>query len=277
MAYADSDGVKLYYEETGSGYPILFIHEYAGDYLSWEPQIRYFSRRYRCIAYNARGYPPSDVPEQGGAYGQFQAVDDAYNVLKHLDIQRAHIVGLSMGGFATAHFGMRYGKAARSLVVGGAGYGSAPEDHKQFQAWCAENADKIEKDGMATFGPPYFDTPARLTLKRKVPREFDESLRRFCEHSQIGAAMHMRHVQGERPSLWDFEKELAALDMPVLIVNGDVDDMCHRTGAYLKSTIPDSAHWMLPDTGHALNLEEPELVNQGLERFFIAAEARSPA
>jgi pimeloyl-ACP methyl ester carboxylesterase len=277
MPYADSDGVRLYYEETGSGYPILFIHEYAGDYLSWEPQLRYFSRRYRCIAYNARGYPPSDVPESGDAYGQNRATDDAHNVLAHLGIARAHIVGLSMGGFATAHFGMRYGAEARSLVVGGCGYGSAPEDHATFGVWSHEIADQIDATGMADFGPGYFDTPARETLKRKVPREFDESLRRFREHSVIGAAMHMRHVQGERPSLWDFEDQLGALAMPVLIVNGDVDDACHKTGAYLKRTIPDSGHWMLPDTGHAINLEEPELFNQGLERFFAAAEVRSPA
>ncbi len=277
MAYADSDGVRLYYEETGSGYPILFIHEYAGDYLSWEPQLRYFSRRYRCIAYNARGYPPSDVPETAEAYGQDQATDDASRVLAHLGIARAHIVGLSMGGFAAAHFGLRHGAAARSLVVGGCGYGSAPDDHATFAGWCRDNADRIDEIGMAAFGPPYFDTPARATLKRKVPREFDESLRRFCAHSVLGAAMHMRHVQGERPSLWDFEDQLAALAMPVLIVNGDVDEQCHVTGAYLKRTIPDSGHWMLPDTGHAINLEEPELFNQGLERFFAAAEARSPA
>lgn len=277
MAYADSDGVRLYYEETGEGYPILFIHEYAGDYLSWEPQLRYFSRRYRCIAYNARGYPPSEVPEPADAYGQDHATDDAYRVLAHLGIERAHIVGLSMGGFATVHFGMRYAKAARSLVVGGCGYGSAPEDHGTFADWAGATADRIEAIGMAEFGPDYFTHAARETLRRKVAREFDESLKRFREHSTHGAAMTMRHLQGERPSLWDFEDRLGALPMPVLIVNGDVDDMCHKTGVYLKRTIPDSGHWMLPDTGHAINLEEPELFNQGLERFFTAAEARSPA
>ncbi len=277
MPYVDSDGPRLYYEETGAGYPILFIHEYAGDYLSWEPQLRYFSRRYRCIAYNARGYPPSDVPETADSYGQDQATDDAHRVLAHLGIERAHVVGLSMGGFAAAHFGMRYGAASRSLVIGGCGYGSAPDDHETFAEWCRDTADWIDAVGMAEFGPEYFDTPARETLKRKVPREFDESLRRFSEHAAIGAAMHMRHVQGERPSLWDFERRLAALAMPVLIVNGDVDEQCHVTGGYLKRTIPDAGHWMLPDTGHAINLEEPELFNQGLDRFFAAAEARSPA
>lgn len=277
MAFADSDGVRLYYEETGEGYPILFIHEYAGDYLSWEPQLRYFSRRYRCIAYNARGYPPSDVPETADGYGQDHATDDAWRVLAHLGIERAHIVGLSMGGFAAVHFGMRYGHAARSLVVGGCGYGSAPEDHEAFADVARAYADRIEEIDMAAFGADYFTHPARETLRRKVPREFAESLKRFCEHSTLGAAMTMRYFQGERPSLWDFEDQLGALAMPVLIVNGDVDDMCHKTGGYLKNAIPDSGHWMLPDTGHAINLEEPELFNQGLERFFTAAEARSPA
>ena len=63
MPYATTDdGVKLYYEETGTGTPIVFVHEFAGDVRSWEPQLRYFGRRYRCVAYNARGYPPSEVP-----------------------------------------------------------------------------------------------------------------------------------------------------------------------------------------------------------------------
>ena len=56
------DGVKLHYEEAGAGTPIVFVHEFAGDHRSWEPQMRHFSRRYRCIAYNARGYTPSEVP-----------------------------------------------------------------------------------------------------------------------------------------------------------------------------------------------------------------------
>src|ERR1051325_3480350 len=100
------DGVKLYYEETGAGTPIVFVHEFAGDLRSWEPQVRHFSRRYRCIAYNARGYPPSDVPAQVDSYSQARSRDDILSVLDALSIKQAHVVGLSMGGFATLHFGM---------------------------------------------------------------------------------------------------------------------------------------------------------------------------
>src|SRR5437016_7278651 len=113
------DAIKLYYEDTGSGIPIVFVHEFAGDTRAWEPQVRYFSRRYRCIAFNARGYPPSDVPEDFDRYSQARARDDIRDVLDELKIQKAHIVGLSMGGFATLHFGMAHGKRALSLTVAG--------------------------------------------------------------------------------------------------------------------------------------------------------------
>ena len=121
------DDVQLYYEEAGSGDPLLFVHEFGGDHRSWEPQIRFFSRRYRCITYGARGYPPSEVPEDVTRYSQQRAVIDAINVLDALDISGAHIVGLSMGGFTALHIGLDYPQRARSLVVAGCGYGAEKE------------------------------------------------------------------------------------------------------------------------------------------------------
>jgi pimeloyl-ACP methyl ester carboxylesterase len=120
------DGVKLHYEEVGSGIPIVFVHEFAGDIGAWEGQLRQFVRRYRAIAYNARGYPPSDVPDDVARYSQDRARDDIRAVLDALSIDKAHVVGLSMGGFATLHFGFTYPERARSLVIGGCGYGAEP-------------------------------------------------------------------------------------------------------------------------------------------------------
>ena len=115
------DGTRLYYEEAGSGTPLIFIHEFAGDHRSWEPQMRFFSRYFRCITYAARGFPPSDVPEDGARYSQAHARDDVVAVLDHLKIERAHVVGLSMGGLAALHVGITYPGRARSLVIAGAG------------------------------------------------------------------------------------------------------------------------------------------------------------
>ncbi len=277
MAWAAAGGVRLYCEETGSGAPVVFVHEFGGDFRSWEPQLRHFSRRYRCIAFNARGYPPSDVPENPAAYGQDRAADDIAAALDRFGVSRAHVVGLSMGGFAALHFGMRHPPRARTLVVAGAGYGAPPDSHAAFAEASRANARRIEEEGMAAFVAAYCETESRLTLKRKDPRGFAEFLARFSEHSAVGAVMHMRCVQGRRPSLWDLADRLRRLEMPVLVAAGDSDGDCLETGIFLKRTVPDCAFWLCPDTGHALNLEEPDAFNRALAAFFSAAERRSPA
>ena len=126
MPYAKSGNVNLYYEETGAGFPIIFVHEYGSDYREWESQVRHFSRRYRCVVYNARGYPPSDVPQTDAEYGYEHSRDDVAAVLNHLGIRQAYIVGLSQGAYATLQFGLRYPEMTRGLVVAGVGSGSPP-------------------------------------------------------------------------------------------------------------------------------------------------------
>src|SRR6266705_2490583 len=155
MPMASVNGIKLYYEVTGSGYPLLFSHEFAGDYRSWEVQVRYFSRRYQVITYNARGYPPSEVPEDINAYSQEQAADDIVGLMHHLSIAQAHLVGLSMGGYAVLHFGLRYPTLARSLVVAGCGYGSVASERQRFQQDSGHVAQRIEREGMRAMAAVY--------------------------------------------------------------------------------------------------------------------------
>src|SRR5438128_3215117 len=166
------DGVALHYEETGSGTPVVFVHEFGGDLRSWESQVRYFSRLYRCIAYNARGYPPSDVPEDFNRYSQERARDDIRAVLDGLRIDRAHVVGLSMGAFATLHFGLAYPQRALSITVAGGAYGSHPAHYQEFQQDSRANAEKLSRDGMAKFVATYGVGPQRVQLEDKDPRSF---------------------------------------------------------------------------------------------------------
>lgn len=273
MAYVTAyDGVKLYYEESGSGFPVIFVHEFAGDVRSWEPQIRYFSRRYRCVNFAARGFFPSDVPEEPEMYSQEIARDDILAVLDGLDIEKAHIVGLSMGGFATLHFGISYPKRATALVVAGAGYGAGEEAAKRFERETTEAAERMETETMAEFGKTYALGPTRVQLQNKDPRgwkEFEEQLR---EHSSLGSANTMRGVQRRRPSLYDLEPQMKAMHIPTLILNGDEDDPCLDIGVFMKRTIRSSALVLLPQTGHASNLEEPALFNQFVDGFFHQVE-----
>jgi pimeloyl-ACP methyl ester carboxylesterase len=268
-----NDGVKLYYEDTGTGRPILFIHEFSGDYRAWELQVRYFARRYRCITYNARGYPPSDVPDGVDRYSQRRAVDDAMDVLNHLAIDNAHVVGLSMGGFAALHFGILYPDRAISIVVGAAGMGAEPDKRAQFREEVEIVARRWESEGAEKFAPIYGSGPGREQLEMKDPRGFNEFIAQLSEHSAKGAALTLRGVQARRPSPFELVSQLERMTVPLLIIHGDEDRSCLGTGAFLKRVIPSAGLMVFPKTGHTINLEEPALFNFALQDFFTQVES----
>jgi pimeloyl-ACP methyl ester carboxylesterase len=266
------DGVKLHYEECGSGTPVVFVHEFAGDWRTWEPQLRHFSRRYRCIAYNARGYPPSDVLADPDRYSQDRARDDILAVLDGLGIERAHVVGNSMGGFAALHFGMAYSPRALSLVVAGCGYGSQPDQYEGFQRQARELAQTMRDRGMPHVAATYGHGPARLQLREKDPRGFAEFVRNFSEHSAQGSANTMSGYQARRPSLYKLTAQMQSISAPVLIVAGDEDEGALEPSVMMKRSIPTAALAVLPWSGHMTNLEDPSLFNHLLEDFFHQVE-----
>ena len=262
------DGIKLYYEEVGSGIPIVLVHEFAADLRSYEAQMRYFGQRYRCIAYNARGYPPSDVPKDGERYSQERARDDIRAVLDALKIDKAHIVGLSMGGFATLHFGFSYPERARSLVVAGCGYGATPDKRGQFAEEAEAAAKNFEKLGMAKAAEGYALGPTRVQFQNKDPRGWREFADQLAKNSTEGAARTMRGVQKRRPSLFDLVDKMKAINVPTLIMTGDEDWPCLEPGILMKRTIPTAALIVMPNAGHTINLEEPAAFNQHISEFF---------
>jgi pimeloyl-ACP methyl ester carboxylesterase len=272
VTYAEARGARLYGEATGEGAAIVFVHEFAGDHRSWEPQVRHFARRYRCITYAARGYKPSDVPTDIALYSQAEAVDDIAAVMRHFAVAKAHVVGLSMGGFAALHFGLRYQAMASALVVAGCGYGAEPGAGVGFARDCEALAAQLETEGMAQPAEGYAAGPYRVQFAAKDPRGYAEFRARLIEHSAAGSALTLRGVQARRPSLYDLKAELAALEVPTLIVNGDEDEPCLEPGLYLKRTIPSAGLVVLPKTGHTINLEEPAAFNRVLDEFFATVE-----
>lgn len=267
------DGFKLYYEDVGVGIPIVFVHEFAGDWRSWEPQLRHFGKTYRCVAYNARGYPPSDVPSDVKHYSQDRARDDIRCVLDALKIDTAHIVGLSMGGFATVHFGFTYPQRARSLVIAGCGYGAAPNQRQQFIEETAATARRIEELGMAKAAEGYALGPTRVQFQNKDPRGWREFAEMLKEHSTEGSALTQRGVQNRRPSLFELVDKMKTITAPTLIMTGDEDWPCLEPGILMKRTIPTAALVVMPNCGHAINLEEPAAFDAHLDEFFRIVDA----
>jgi pimeloyl-ACP methyl ester carboxylesterase len=274
MAYAQADdGVRLYYEEAGEGLPVVFVHEFAGDHRSWEAQMRFFSRRHRCITYAARGYPPSDVPSDVARYSQARAAADIVAVMDGAGIERAHVVGLSMGAFATLHFGLDHPGRALSLVLAGIGYGAEREREAEFRANAEAAAQGFETKGSRRFAEIYGSSAARVQLEVKDPRGWREMVDWLGEHDPLGAANTMRGVQARRPSLYDLEARLWQLTLPTLIVAGDEDDQTLHPGIFLKRTIPASGLLVLPKTGHTINLEEPAAFNHAVADFHAQVAA----
>lgn len=273
MPYLQTDDqVKLYYEETGTGEPVVFVHEFAGDHRSWEPQVRYFSRRYRCITFDARGYPPSAVPTDDASYSQDRTRDDIRCVLDHLAIERAHVVGHSMGAFATLHLGLAYPERARSLVLAGCGYGAQPSERERFLALTRSTAEMFRREGIERAAQQYARSPGRTQYERKDPRGFAEFASMLAQHSAEGSALTMLNVQRLRPSLWDLQARLERLRVPTLIVTGDEDEPCLEPGLFLKRHLPAAGLVVIPMSGHTINSEEPARFNAELERFFAAVE-----
>lgn len=272
MPYAKNGDIALYYEEAGTGHPIVFVHEFAADCREWEPQLRFFSRDYRCVAFNARGYPPSDVPGNDEAYGYDKAIDDIAAVIRHLGVSQAHVVGLSMGAYATLLFGLRHPGLASALVVAGVGAGSPPGHRDEFRKSSRALAEQFRAQGSAAVASEYGVGPTRVQLQNKDPRAWAEFARHFAEHSAEGSAMTMRNVQATRPSLYDFADELRRMTLPVLLVVGDEDEPCLDTSLFLKRTMPSAGLWVFPRTGHMINLEEPAAFNRVVQDFFGTVE-----
>lgn len=274
MSWAKAnDNINLYYEEAGSGTPIVFVHEFGGDWRSWEPQMRHFSRRHRCVTFSARGFTPSDIPQDVNAYSQRQAVHDVLSVMDAAKIERAHIVGLSMGGFATLHFGLVAPERALSLTVAGAGYGAEKQNEEYFRDLSREVAKQFETLGSEVFAKTYASGASRIQYENKDPRGWLEFATQLGEHDSIGCANTMRGVQAQRPSIYDLEDDLKKMTVPTLIMVGDEDDHCLQPGIFMKKTIPASGLIVMAKTGHTLNLEEPERFNRDVEEFISTVEA----
>lgn len=270
-AVAD-DGVCLYYEESGDGTPLVFLHEFAGDHRSWEPQVRHFSRAYRCVVVAARGFPPSQVPKDPAAYSQNRAVADVINVLDSAGIGRAFFIGNSMGGFTALHLALQQPDRTIGAVVAGCGYGAHPDKEAAFRAESEKVAIAFETEGSEAMSRWYGVGPARVQFLAKDPRGHAEHVRILAEHDAVGAANTMRGVQKGRPSLYAMREQLASCQAPVLVIAGDEDNGVLETDLMLKRTIPRCGLAIFPKSGHVTNLEEPALFNTFVQSFLTAVQ-----
>jgi pimeloyl-ACP methyl ester carboxylesterase len=266
-----ANGVELYYEDSGAGFPVVFCHEFAGDYRAWEPQVRGLDRLYRCVTYSQRGFPPSSVPAQLEAYSQELLIEDLRELVRQLRVERAHFVGFSMGGSVVLNFALRYPDLCRSAVIIGTGAGST--DRERFEQDIERTVNLIRERGMRAFAEIYAEGPTRQPFKRKDPYGWSVFRDHLAQHAPDGQALSMQGVMLRRPSIFSLESGLRQLDVPTLIAIGDEDEPCVDVAVFLKRTIPSAGLLVLPQSGHTINLEEPAALNAALLEFFRLVEA----
>ena len=272
MPHASVNGISLYYEESGQGDAIVFAHEFSDDCRSFAGQIAHFAPRYRCVVYNARGFAPSEAPEALDAYSQEHSVEDMAGLMRHLGIETAHVIGISMGSMTTLHFGLRHPDMARSLVICGTGPGDTARAKARFEAEIEDFIADIETRGWSRVAEDYGLTDDRRRLRDKNPAAYSGFRERLAKRDRNGPLQTLRRTVTGRPLLADLAGQLEAMEVPTLILTGDEDHVCIDTSLYLKRLLPAAGLSIVPGTGHAVNLEEAELFNRTLDSFFDAVE-----
>src|SRR5260221_11573077 len=267
------DGARLYFEEAGSGTPIIFLHEFAADHTNWEPQMRYFSRGHRCIAYSARGYTPSDVPPSAEVYTYKHFYTDALTVLDHLKITKAHFVGLSMGSYSSLQVGLNAPERALSLTLAAVGSGSNLENLDAFRKQCRANAEQYETIGSVEVAKATREAPSRIPFLLKDPRGHADFYDALARHDAKGSANTMPSFQGGRPSIFTMTDAIRKIPTPALILFGDEDDNCIEPSMFLKKHLPTPGLAFFPKAGSVRNIDKPALCNEMVERFVTLAEA----
>jgi pimeloyl-ACP methyl ester carboxylesterase len=270
MPLAKVNGVTLYYELRGQGPSLVLVHEFAGCYKSWQPQIDVLSAHYRILVYNCRGYPPSTVPSDLADYSQELSIEDLRQLLDHLGIERTALGGFSMGGSIALNFALTFPDRVRALILAGTGTGSA--DKQQFTREFSPIADRLEREGVQRVAEDYLRGPTRIQLFRKDPVMWRKFHADFVELSSLGLANTLRGVQLRRPTMYELEAGLRTLRVPTLVIVGDEDAPAIDASRFVAGTIPGARVLVLPGTGHTLNLEAPAAFNAAMLQFLREVE-----
>ena len=271
MPFVDANGIRLHYEAVGSGPPVVFCHEYASDARAWEAQLRFFGSRYRAIAYNGRGYPPSTVPQDDSDWLHHHLINDLAGLLDALGIERAHIVGQATGGNVALNFAIAHPDRVNGLVVIGAGAGTS--DRERWLAGARALADDIAARGTAQALVSIEQAPQRAIFQAKDPRGWQDFLALLHDLSPVAAEKLMRITLTDRLPVTALKEKLAGMTLPVLVMTGDQDFPSHEACRFIRDHAPHAGLAMLPMCGHAMNLEEPMLFNQMVSDFLSAVDA----
>ncbi len=247
MAHLDRDSVKIYYEDHGSGPAVLLSHGYSATSRMWEGQVAALKDRYRVITWDMRGHGQSDSPDDQSLYSEEATCADMAAILKHLGIEKAVVGGLSLGGYMSLAFNVRYPQMVSALMLFDTGPGyKNPVAREGWNKTADQRAVNFETKGLEALG----------------------------RGAEVRVAQH-RSADGlakaARGMLAQFDariiESLETITVPTLVLVGAKDEPFLGATDYMIKKIPGATSAVIPDAGHAANIDQPAAFNEATAAF----------
>ncbi|MFP6617628.1 MAG: alpha/beta hydrolase [Candidatus Hydrogenedentota bacterium] len=248
MATLTRDGVNLYYEVHGTGPAVMLTHGFSATSQMWQGQIELMAKNHTLIIWDMRGHGQSDYPQDASAYTEANTVADMSAILDAEGINEAVIGGLSLGGYMSLGFRCVYPERVRALMIidSGPGYKS-DKGRDAWNAQCERTAQEFESEGLA-----------RLATRSA---EMASSTHRSAD-GLMKAARGMMAQQDSHVML-----SLPDIDVPTLVLVGADDEAFIAPADYMSAKISNAQKVVIPDAGHASNIDQPEAFNAAVESF----------
>jgi pimeloyl-ACP methyl ester carboxylesterase len=254
MPYATTNGVRLYYEVSGEGTPIVFVHANPFDHRLWMYQVAEFSSYYRCISVDIRGYGRSDKPQSPFTLADMK--DDVLGVCRQEGVTCAIYCGCSVGSGIALMIGLDHPEMAlATILVGGNSRGSANVQKRAEGFSTTKDLKGFLDSYIRELVAPGFD---------ETPRgEFLLGLFTANAHTLSGPSIANIHRARGAATMTD---RLAGMEVPTLVINGAHDNSL-AAGTETAMLTPGARHVVIPDTGHACPIEDPDAFNQAVITF----------
>lgn len=247
MAYLDRDGVRIYYEEHGSGPAVLLSHGYGSSARMWSGQFDALADRYHLIGWDMRGHDRSDSPDDPAQYSHELTVADMAAVLDACKVERATIGGLSLGGFMSLAFHVAHPGRTTALMLFDTGPGYKKDDGRAGWNRAADSiARAYEKKGLEAMGP---SAEVRIAKHR----------------SAAGLAHAARGILAQKDG--SVIESLPEIRVPTLVLVGANDKQFLPSADYMGAKIPGAEKVVLEAAGHSANIDQPASFNAAVRAF----------
>lgn len=259
---------RLYYEVSGSGEPVVFVHGNVGDRRHWDLQFAKFAQRFKAVRYDARGFGKSSLPSEAHAYSHYE---DLAALLDHLNVESAHLVGWSMGAGVVIDFALARKQRTRSLVLVGPwafGYSSAATQ-EMFSGMQQVKA-ALAAGGQAQAVEAWMSSP--FFSKTIVDAAAGKRFRAIADDYTF---WHFAHSDPQKTLEPNAAGRVADIRVPTLIVAGERDlAACLELADMLARSISGSRKVVIAGSGHLMQMEKPERFNQVVAEFVGLTAAR---